>query len=397
MSENKTVVPIENPINPTQPITNPYADSGALVAAPIDVAGVFMVVFMIAFGVLIAYLAFKWMKKQDKITLDEVNPTLDDLDSGGFSLNTYLAIQGGMAVMISVVCTLSLIFVLVEPGFTIAVCGATIGLTGYARELGKNNYREKYKNKKSLSGYMRDITGKKRKYDWSNCSYTTAYTPHEDMYAKLKAHMEGSVSPDKEPKKDIAEVTKNVTLTKQESDSTKAIRESTKIDDPDIEATPVMIGDNYLVIVITKGELNHVLELIDVIDYDIFGDYTIPGAGPEFREVAKLHRVKVNPVDKDFRIDEYIPVFVSVWDDRMSREAVKIVDSIDMETSDIIHGTAKAMGVERKHTAGEINTAVAQTLDLLNESRDFDLITSADADRKADMAVKAKEKIAIKI
>jgi hypothetical protein len=463
---NSTIVPIEDP---TTTIPTPYGggETVTLIGNPLIL--LFIVGIIIAIFVL--WRTKKWAFKQERRQLDEVNPSLNDLDSSVFSLSTYLAIQGGMAIIVSVVCTLSIIFVLINPMITILTCASTIGLSGYAREKAMNVHRANYKNRQNLEGYMRTKMGNKRRYSWANINFLNPYTPDEKMYMSLSAEVakinaekiEGdSVAKNKimslhtkvekeknklakinkkilrgkiilpppepeEPKSDdkgrlakIGEIGKKlkpdkmvdrfVPFSEEEIEEMRkpVVREIERleaemvllgeqipkeIDLDKLVPNPIMVNEKYLVIVIAKDIIKNRIDFVDWYDYDIFGEFKVPTAGPELREVSTFHRVKVDPQEESFRMDEYIPVFASLFDDGHSREALVPIEAIDLETNDLIAAMSKAIGVERKHTAGEINTSKALSGDLLNEDRDFELLVEVRSDSKAQKIIEAEKKL----
>ena len=451
---NSTVVPIEEPIT-TLPTTG-GGETVTLIANPLII--LFVVGIIIA--IFLLWRAKKWAFKQEHRELDEVNPSLDDLDSSAFSLTTYLAIQGGLAIIISVVCTLSIVFVLINPMITILTCASTIGLSGYAREKAMNVHRAGYKNRTNLEGYMRDKMGNKRRYSWANIKFLNPYTPDEKMYMSLAAEV---AKINAEKMEDDAEGRKKILTLhdKLEKEKVKLTKVNKKIlkgkvilpppkskddkyngksDDEDMKderfvpfseeeieemrkpvvreigqleaemvllgesipkkidlnklvPNPIMINGKYLVIVIAKDIIKNRIDFVDWYDYDIFGEFKVPTAGPELREVSTFHRVKIDPQDEAFRMDEYIPVFASLFDDGHSREALVPIEAVDLETNDLIAAMAKAIGVERKHTAGEINTSKALSGDLLNEDRDFELLVEVRSDSKAQKIIEAEKKL----
>ena len=443
--QNTPVIPIEKP-------TNPYIPPGTGGDGTV-ILGTDPTIWFIIAGVIIAIVLFfyirRWAKAQTKKTLDEVNPALSDLDSTAFSLTTYLAIQGGLAIIISVICTLSIVFILTQPILTILTCAASIGLSGYGREKGMNFYRSGYKNRQNLEGYMRTKRGDKRRYSWANIKFQNPYTPDENQYQKLLVQVSkvnalaleegtkgrkeiltqhgkieelrkkiqkidyleihGEEIEDVTPKEG-QEVVTHKFFTVEEIEEKRApilkeIREKERglielgakipkeIDLDILTPNPILINGKYLVVIISRGNLKNNVDFVDWYDYDIFGEFEVPCAGPELRELTTFHRVKVNPEDEKFRMDEYVPVFASIFDDSHARDALRPLEAIDLETNDIIAAMAKAMGVERKHTAGEINTSKALTGDLLNEDRDFELLVKCQSAAKANKIIDAEKKL----
>lgn len=449
------VIPIEKP---TTPYTPPPGGGGEVIL------GLNPLVWVVigAFLLIIFFVLFVRgkIRKEEVKTLDEINPSLDDLDSAQFSLGTYLAIQGGLAIVISVVCTISIIFVLVNPMITVLTCAASIGMSGYAREKAMNSYRADYKNRQNLEGYMRDKKGNKRRYSWSDIEFLEPYEPNEVMYVKLAAEVtkinaERAKGEKYQPIKDeIAKLHKRLEKAKERmskiekkilagktilppmdsegnpieedeadkkadkyapfsEDEIEEMRKPVALEIENLEAqiviagkdlpkeidlgnltpNPILIKKRFLVVVIAKGRIKNRLDFVKWYDYDIFGEFVVPTSGPFLREISTLHRVKPNPEDARYRLDEYVPVFTSLFDDGHSREAVKSLEVIDMETNDVLAAMAKSMGVERKHTAGEINTSSAMAHDLLNEDRDFDLLVEVSADNKAQKIIEAEKKL----
>jgi len=391
---------------------------------------------------------FFFLVVRRKIRMSE-NKT-DDLDSEQFSLGTYLAIQGGLAIVISVVCTISIIFVLVNPLITILTCAASIGMSGYVREKAMNAYRADYKNRQNLEGYMRDRMGNKRRYSWSDIEFLEPYEPNETIYVKLAAEvtkinaerakgekfkpikkeiarlhkqleqanerrskiekkiMAGKIAPpekdsdghtivpDEDDKKmdryipfsekEIEEMRQPIALEIENLEAQIVIAGKDLPKEIDLEKlvpNPILIKKVFLVIVIAKDRIKNRLDFVNWYDYDIFGEFRVPTSGPFLREISTLHRVKPDPENARYRLDEYVPVFTSLFDDGHSREAIKSLEVIDMETNE----------VERKHTAGEINTSSAMAHNLLNEDRDFDLLVEVSSDNKAHKIIDSEKKL----
>lgn len=298
---------------------------------------------------------------------------------------------------------------------------------------------------------MRTKKGDKRRYSWANIKFLNPYTPDENQYQKLvvqvskvnalaleegtkgrkeilalhdeieklrkeiqkidylgihgeKIEVEDDGGGDKKeepPRKfytieEIAEMREPILKEIRQSERELQIlgKDIPKEIDLDIlTPNPLMINGKYLVVIISRGILKNNVDFVDWYDYDIFGEFEVPCAGPELRELTTFHRVKVNPEDEAFRMDEYVPVFASIFDDGHARDALKPLEAIDLETNDIIAAMAKAMGVERKHTAGEINTSKALTGDLLNEDRDFELLVKCQSASKANKIIDAEKKL----
>ncbi|MHA1786584.1 MAG: hypothetical protein ACTSWU_00110 [Candidatus Thorarchaeota archaeon] len=449
------IIPIEKPTTPY----NPPSGGGDAVVLGINpiiwaILGAFLLIIFFMFFVK------NKVRKEEVKTLDEINPTLEDLDSAQFKLGTYLAIQGGLAIVISVVCTISIIFVLVNPLITVLTCTASIGMSGFAREKAMNSYRADYKNRQNLEGYMRDKKGNKRRYSWSDIEFLEPYEPNEEMYIKLAAKIAtiNALKADDEKYKPIKdEIAKlNIRLDKAKEKLSKVEKKILKgkivlplmdkegniieegeekkkadrfapfsddemeemrrpiideiehiesqivvkatdlpktIDLSKLVSNPILIRKRFLVIVIAKGRIKNRLDFVKWYDYDIFGEFVVPTSGPFLREVSTLHRVKPNPDDPRYRLDEYVPVFTSIFDDGHSRDAVKTIEVVDFETNEVLAAMAKSMGVERKHTAGEINTSSAMAHDLLNEDRDFDLLVDVASDSKAQKIIEAEKKL----
>lgn len=354
-----TTIPIEE----VTPIAPPF-DNGVAYDWTLLIYG--GIIVALVFGV---WLSYRWYRGAYRIKGEDIRPELSNLDSTSNVLNRFLAVQGGMAILITFGILYSVQWILVLWPLTLASSLSFVGISTAFRSWMKDRVREKYKNRHNIEGYMRDMLGKKRRYAWSNCDIQTPYIMDDDMMRQIDENSSTLDLRDKNNKKIKYDVERLRTM----------------------DANPVDINFKYLVVVLTKGPID--IEWVEWWDIDMFGDYPIPIAGPELKHIATVHRVAADPLDPWFKRNEYIPVFVSVWDDRLSRQASEALPAIDVESSDIHIGLLKAAGVERKVTAGQANTDRAALLDSINSQLDFNDVVEATADAKAVKFVQDKDRI----
>jgi hypothetical protein len=363
LSQTNTTIPIIEPDpTTTTPAAPPFGSDGVGPGAMIYVGIILAIIVVLV-------LSYRWYKSADRIKGEDVRPGLDDLDSSQAVLNQFLVVQGGMAIVITFGVVFSLQWILVMWPLTLTSSVAFVGMSVAVRSWAKDFVRDAYKNRYNLEGYMRDKKGDKRRYAWSNIEIKTPYILDSEMMAEIVEHA------------------KEVT----DKEGNKVAKDWDKKKLKEYEATPLDINNKYVVIVLTKGAL--FIEWVEWFDIDMFGDYSMPSAGPVLRHIATIQIVATDPLDPFYNRNEYVPVFVEIFGDRQDMAAVEALPSIDVE-KDLVHiGLLKSAGVERKVAAGEANTDRAMLLDELNDKRDFSDAVEASADSKAARYAEDKERI----
>ena len=116
--------------------------------------------------------------------------------------------------------------------------------------------------------------------------------------------------------------------------------------DADIRAShpiPINIDDSHDCYLMTVN-LPTEWEYVEGEDYDYYGYHDVQVTGPELREIATMHRV-IQQDDGDYR-DVYVPVFLVMYDDKMSADSLKKIPDIDVTRDVALAGLVKAIGVE---------------------------------------------------
>lgn len=353
-------IPIENPTTPTDPGGAPTGISGGfdmglllMIAIPIILIAILILVYML------------YHKGKRKST--DVKPRLSDLSKTRMPLAMFMLIQGGIALGVMMGVFISLIFILWMPLLTLTTSGMSLGLGWGLRNEGMNRYRARYKDKFNLEGYLRDKKGVKHPYHWSSCTKKSTYIPNRQMIESIITQANVDITNKKDK------------ITEKEFDN--------------VQIMPILIDDDIMVDVIFKGPAGDVFEFVEGYDLDIFGEYPVSVAGPELRYITDLHRLTPDPEEPYYERNEWVPIFVSVWDDRRSREAVKDMPAIDIELDETHLALAKAVGVEHKYTAGEVNTDRARLLSEQRNARDFDDLVQSVGNQKATEYVRDKEQL----
>jgi len=359
--ENLEPIPIDNTTTPTTTSSSPPFSGGGI--DPSMLIWVVIIIGMIV-GIILSY---RWYRLSFRIKGEDVRPSLNDLDSNKQVLTNFLIVQGGMAIVITFGIVFSIQWILVMPALTVTSSASFIGISVAARSWVKDIVREKYKNKYNLEGEMRDKKGTKRRYSWSNVERLTPYIMDEAMIRQIAAE------------------------TSDMLDENGKLMKWDKAKLASVESTPFDIGEKYIAILLSKGPLD--IEWVSWWDLDMFGDYSIPSAGPILRHISTIHVVKTDPLDPFYKRNEYVHVFAVIVDDSLTKGAVESLEAVDIEKNDLHIGLLKAAGVERKVTAGESNTDRAAFIDVLNSKIDFDDIVESTADTKAVKYADDKERV----
>lgn len=151
-----------------------------------------------------------------------------------------------------------------------------------------------------------------------------------------------------------------------------------------VHVYPVIINNYWEAMIITRHPKEEAFEWAVGYDYDMHGEFEIEVASPELREVATIHKIGDDPFDNYYKVNEYVPVFLSVWDDAHSKDKVKGIDHVDTNQNHLLAALLKVIGVERRYTAGELNTDRAALLDALSGNEDFDDMVNSRARAKAN-------------
>lgn len=276
----------------------------------------------------------------------------------------------------------------------------------------KNKSLEQNKGKVNMTGYLRTRDGIRNQYFWRNVRFQTEKhlnTEELELIEKAKVLKVGSIpvpevkSDDKtDKKKDKKEKTEKDEKAKEEEleakkklaeegpkiEYDKAVWKAEEIEN--MHAIPANINNEFDVYLMSKN-VPATWEYVEGEDFDDYGYHDVLLTGPELREIATMHRVIENE-DGSYR-DVYVPIFLVMWDDKMSADRLKGIPPIDVTRDDGIAGLVKAIGVEERTTAGELNSITEQVMVLENEDKDIDDLSATLARKKALDFINAEKRL----
>ena len=341
----------QNETTTTQP-TYPIDYGTDPAGGTIDIG--FMVAFVIVAIVVILVLLFIFLRlrKGDQITGADIRPTMSDMSEGGLDFGKYFAFNGAL-IMITMFIDMAALGIMLENPImsTLVIVSASLGAYAFKTYL-RDSARSDLTTR-SIEGIYRDKTGKKSTYVWKNVRIL-------DEYILTDADFE--------------------TIQKTNEKITKEMLDK-------VHVYPVIINSYWEAMVITRHPKDEAFEWAVGYDYDMHGEFEIEVASPELREVATIHKIGNDPYDNYYKVNEYVPIFLSVWDDAHSKDKVKGIDHIDTNQNHLLAALLKVIGVERRYTAGEMNTDRAALLDAMSGNEDFDDMVNSRARSKANSLV----------
>lgn len=332
---------------PTYPI-----DHGTGTGGTVDFAfmGAFIVVAVVV--ILVILFIYLRLKKGEQITGSDIRPTMADMSEGGLDFGKYFAFNGAL-IMITMFIDMGALGLMMENPVLSSLIIASTSLGAYAFKTYLRDQARADLTTKSIEGIYRDKTGKKSTYVWKNVRILDEYILTDSDFKTIHA-------------------------------SNKDITEEMMAK---VHIYPVIINNYWEAMVITRHPKDEAFEWAVGYDYDMHGEFEIEVASPELREVATIHKIGNDPYDSYFKVNEYVPVFLSVWDDAHSKDRVKGVNHIDTNQNHLLMALLKAIGVERRYTAGEMNTDRAALLDAMSGNEDFDDMVNSRARSKANSLV----------
>lgn len=234
-----------------------------------------------------------------------------------------------------------------------------------------------------MEGYLRLEDGTRERYFWRNVEYKSEkHLTDEELIEVDKA----KVIFKKEMLIIIAERDAKIAKLpkKEQASAFAALRDSdlywTKEEVDNTHAIPVRVDNKHDGYLMSKY-LNTEWDFIKGEDYDYYGYHEVQLTGPELRKLATIHRV-IELESEEYR-DEYCPVFLVMYDDKMSKNALGAIHPIDVTRDHAVAGICKAVGAEERTSAGELNSITQQVMVLENEDKDLDDLSQTIGRKKA--------------
>lgn len=338
-----------------------------------DIGGIILVVVFVFLGL---FLLWQWNDRRKKVNLEDIRPSVDNLSSKEVSLNraAFMQMLPYMPPLIGI--TPILIIVEESPALALASLIAVISLPSLLYMYMKNKSLEMNKGKVNMNGYGRRVDGSRFGYNWRNVAFVEERHVNEDELRIIEEAkiLKATSVPTLARAKPLVEED-DVLLQEQlkERGEGQTIDYDVEVwkrqDFEDIHTIPITIDNQYDAYLLSKYKDTE-WDLIKGEDFDYYGYHEVRVTGPEIREIATVHRV-VELDNGDFR-DMYVPVFLVLWDDKMSSDRLADMPPIDVTRDDAVAGICKAIAVDERTAAGELNSITEQVMILENQDKDVD-------------------------
>ena len=402
-NEGPIVPPIDTGGNFTTPIVTGYYNPPTQDFSA--VIGFIVVVF------LIISVLWWYYDRKGKTQLKDIRPSVGDLSSQDVSLNKAMFVQMLPFFPPLVGITPVLIMAPDNPSLALAIFVGLISLPALLYMYMKNQSLENNKGKVNMQGYLRTRDGIRMAYFWKGVRFLTEkYLNEEEMKLLGAAKVSKAINvliPELEVKFDAPTGTKKEKAKKKkEAKKAKKERQKAKLAEgltieydseiwnrEDIQKAhpiPINIDDEHDCYLMTVN-LPTEWEYVEGEDYDYYGYHDVQVTGPELREIATMHRV-IQDSNGEYR-DVYVPIFLVMYDDKMSADALKKIPEIDVTRDVALAGLVKAIGVEERTTAGELNSITEQVMVLENEDKDVDDLSQTIARKKALDFINAEKRL----
>lgn len=369
-----------------------------------------VMVFIAAIFIIISVLWW-FFDRRNRLQLKDVRPSVKDLSSSEVSLNKAMFIQMLPFFPPLVGITPVLMMAGDDPSLALAILIGLVSLPALLYMYMKNLSLENNKGKFNMQGFLRTIDGIRMAYFWRNVKFKTEkYLNEEEMSLLDAARVQKAINvpiPELEvhfvdPKDSKEEKAVKEAIAEEE----KRARQKAKMEegltieydvevwkDADIQrahAIPINIDNEHDCYIMTVN-LPTEWEYVDGEDYDYYGYHDVLLTGPELREIATMHRV-IEQENGEYR-DVYVPVFLVMYDDKMSANSFKKIPDIDVTRDVALAGLVKAIGVEERTTAGELNSITQQVMVLEGEDKDVDDLSQTIARKKALDFINAEKRL----
>lgn len=355
----------------TEPVTSPITIPTTF-TQPNDFAWMAVAIVIVC---VILFTAWYYFDKRKRIQLEDIRPTTANLSSEDISLNKAAFMQ--MLPYIPPLIGLSPVLMLAETNGTLALA-ILIGLVSLPALMYfymKTKALEDNKGKVNMAGKARSISGDREDYFWRNVEFRTEkHLTDEELVlideakVQFKKVVSKAIDDREKGRKDADLPLEN----KQDVWTRKNIDA--------VHAIPIRINNTHDVYLMSV-HLETEWEYVKGEDYDYYGYHEVKTTGPELRHIATMHRV-IELESEEYR-DEYVPVFLVMYDDKMSKDALGAIAPIDITRDHAVSGICKAIGAEERTTAGELNSITEQVMVLENEGKDLDDLSQTIGRKKA--------------
>jgi len=338
-----------------------------------DIGTVIMVCIAVFIGL---FLLWSWNERRQRVRLEDIRPSVDNLSSKEVSLNraAFMQMLPYMPPLIGI--TPVLLMVEESPALALATLIALISMPSMLYMYMKNKSLEMNKGKINMNGYGRKVDGSRFAYNWRNVEFIEERHMNEDelrlideakilkatSIPSLARAMPEVESDEKLLQEQLTEVGEGATI--------EYSKEVWKREDfKNIHTIPIGIDNRHDAYLLSKF-LPSEWDLILGEDFDYYGYHDVRVTGPELREMGTVHRV--SQLDNGEYRDMYIPVFLVVFDDKMSSDLLEGMPPVDVTRDDAIAGLTKAIAVDERTAAGELNSITEQVMILENQDKDVD-------------------------
>ena len=356
------------PTNFTLPTGVTYGTSGG----SNDFAMIAIMVLLVA----IVFSAIWWYYDSKKrIAFEDVRPSIANLSSREVSLNKAALVQ--MMPFMPPLIGITPVLMVARTDATLALA-LLIGLVSMPAMMYlylKNKSLENNEGKVNMQGYLRSENGDRDSYFWRNVEVKSEKHLTDDELSLID---DAKVTFKKEMTVVIDEREKERKKAEVEIEDEGDVWTRKNLDE--VHAIPIRIDNKHDVYLMSVSQ-NTEWDLIDGEDYDYYGYHSVKVTGPELRKIATMHRVI--ELESEEHRDEYCPVFLVMYDDKMSKDSLGAIAPIDVTRDHAIAGLTKAIGSEERTTAGELNSITEQVMVLENEDKDLDDLSATLARKKA--------------
>lgn len=234
-----------------------------------------------------------------------------------------------------------------------------------------------------MEGYLRTEDGTRERYFWRNVEFKSEkHLTDEELVevdkAKIlfKLEMFAIIKERDERIAKLPNGEQKAALAALEDSDLYWTREEVNM----VHSIPIRVDNKHDAYLMSRY-LNTEWDFINGEDYDYYGYHDIKLTGPELRKLATIHRV-IELESEEYR-DEYCPVFLVMYDDKMSKDSLGAIAPIDVTRDHAVAGLCKAVGAEERTAAGELNSITEQVMVLENEDKDLDDLSQTIGRKKA--------------
>ena len=324
-----------------------------------------------------------YFDSRKRIKLEDIRPTTSNMSSSEVSLNkaAFMQMLPYMPPLVGI--TPVLILAREEPMMALAILIGLVSLPALMYMYMSKKSLEQNKGKVNMEGYLRDEAGNRESYFWRNVEFKSEKHLTDEELAEID---KAKVLFKKEMVVLLAERDAKIAKmpVEQRKKAIKALNDAkiywTKEEINKAHAIPIRVDNKHDAFLMSRY-LNTEWEFINGEDYDYYGYHDVKITGPELRKISTVHRV-IELESEEYR-DEYCPVFLVMYDDKMSKDSLGAIAPIDVTRDHAIAGLTKAVGAEERTAAGELNSITEQVMVLENEDKDLDDLSQTIGRKKA--------------